>query len=104
MKPIGTLNYYVYITTNKNKTVLYIGVTNNLPTRILQHEQNAKPFNHKSFAGKYNAYYLLYFERYEWIEQAIAREKELKGWRKLKKEALINTANPEWKFLNDSLE
>ena len=104
MKPIGTHNYYVYITTNKNKTVLYVGVTNNLSSRILQHEQNAKPFTHKSFAGKYNAFYLLYFEHYEWIEQAITREKELKGWRRLKKEALINTVNPKWKFLNDSLE
>ena len=104
MKPIGTHNYYVYITTNKNKTVLYVGVTNNLSSRILQHEQNAKPFYHKSFAGKYNAFYLLYFEHYEWIEQAITREKELKGWRRLKKEALINTVNPKWKFLNDSLE
>ena len=104
MKPIGTHNYYVYIITNKNKTVLYVGVTNNLSSRILQHEQNAKPFSHKSFAGKYNAFYLLYFEHYEWIEQAITREKELKGWRRLKKEALINTVNPKWKFLNDSLE
>ena len=104
MKPIGTHNYYVYITTNKNKTVLYVGVTNNLSSRILQHEQNANPFKQKSFAGKYNAYYLLYFEHYEWIEQAITREKELKGWRRLKKEALINTVNPKWKFLNDSLE
>ncbi len=103
MKPIGTHNYYIYITTNKNKTVLYIGVTNNLSARIQQHEQNAKPFSHKSFAGKYNSYYLLYFEHFEWIEQAIAREKELKGWRREKKEALINSVNPEWKFLNNSL-
>lgn len=104
MKPIGTHNYYVYITTNKNKTVLYIGVTNNLKARIHQHEQNAKPFTHKSFAGKYNAYFLLYYEHFEWIEQAIAREKELKGWRRSKKEELINKQNPTWKFLNDSLE
>ena len=104
MKPIGTHNYYVYITTNKNKTVLYVGVTNNLSARIFQHQQNSKSFQQKSFAGKYNAFYLLYFEHYEWIEQAITREKELKGWRRLKKEALINTVNPKWKFLNDSLE
>jgi putative endonuclease len=104
MKPIGTHNYYVYITTNQNKTVLYIGVTNDLKTRMYQHEQNAKPFTHKSFAGKYNAYFLLYYEHFEWIEQAIAREKELKGWRRSKKEELINKENPTWKFLNDSLE
>lgn len=104
MKPLGTHNYYVYITTNKNKTVLYIGVTSDLKARMYQHEQNAKPFAHKSFAGKYNAYFLLYYEHFEWIEQAIAREKELKGWRRSKKEELINKQNPTWKFLNDSLE
>jgi putative endonuclease len=104
MKNIGTHNYYVYITTNKNKTVLYIGVTNDLKARMHQHEQNAKPFTHTSFAGKYNAYFLLYYEHFEWVEQAIAREKELKGWRRSKKEDLINRVNAEWKFLNDSLE
>lgn len=104
MKPIGTHNYYVYITTNKNKTVLYIGVTNDLKARMHQHEQNAKPLTHKSFAGKYNAHFLLYYEHFEWVEQAIAREKELKGWRRSKKEELINKVNPTWKFLNDSLE
>jgi putative endonuclease len=104
MKTIGTHNYYVYIVTNKNKTVLYIGVTNNLKIRLQQHYQNAIPFTHKSFAGKYNVYNLLYYERFEYIEQAIAREKELKGWRRSKKEDLINTINPDWKFLNDMLE
>ncbi len=99
MKTIGTHNYYVYITTNKNKTVLYIGVTNDLRNRLFQHEQNAKKMNPQSFAGKYNAYNLLYYEHFEWIEQAIAREKELKGWRREKKVALINSVNPEWKFL-----
>ncbi len=103
MKPIGTHNYYVYITTNKNKTVLYIGVTNDLKVRILQHEESAQTTINQSFAGKYNAHYLLYFERFEWIEHAIDREKELKGWRRSKKEALINTINPEWNFLNDTL-
>jgi putative endonuclease len=104
MKTIGTHNYYVYIVTNKNKTVLYIGVTNNLKRRLYEHQQNAIPFTHKSFAGKYNAYHLLYYERFEYIQQAIAREKELKGWRRSKKEDLINSINPNWNFLNDSLE
>ncbi len=103
MKTMGNHNYYVYITTNKNKTVLYIGVTNNLSIRISQHQQNSILFTHKSFAGKYNAYHLLYYERFENIEQAIAREKELKGWRRSKKEDLIKTINPDWKFLNESL-
>lgn len=104
MKPIGTHNYFVYITTNQNKTVLYIGVTNNLSARLFQHQQNAAPYTHTSFAGKYNAYYLLYYERFGSIEHAIEREKELKGWRRSKKEELINSFNPEWRFLNDEIE
>ncbi len=94
-------NYYVYITTNKNKTVLYTGVTNDLHRRLWEHEQNAIPFRSKSFAGQYNAYHLIYYEHFVDIKEAIAREKEIKGWRREKKEALINNFNPGWKFLND---
>nr|WP_294906739.1 GIY-YIG nuclease family protein [uncultured Lacibacter sp.] len=104
MKPIGTHNYFVYITTNQNKTVLYVGVTNDLYTRLLQHKENASPFTHTSFAGKYNAYFLIYYERFGQIEHAIEREKELKSWRRSKKEELINSFNPEWRFLNDDIE
>ena len=104
MKPVGTRNYFVYITTNQNKTVLYIGVTNDLYTRLTQHQQNAEPFTHKSFAGKYNAYFLIYFERFAQIEDAIEREKEIKKWRRSKKEQLINSCNPEWRFLNNEVE
>jgi len=103
MKTLGTHNYYVYITTNKNKTVLYTGVTNNLQVRMAQHFENAKPYKHSSFAGNYNAYHLLYYERFENIQDAIAREKQIKGWVRSKKVALINSVNPEWKFLNDML-
>ena len=104
MKPIGTHNYFVYITSNQNKTVLYIGVTNDLYTRLIQHEENAASVSHKSFAGKYNAHYLLWFERHGSIEHAIEREKEIKGWRRSKKEELINSFNPEWKFLNNEVD
>ena len=104
MKPVGTHNYFVYITTNQNKTVLYIGVTNDLYTRLIQHQQKAAAYTHTSFAGKYNAYYLLYYERFGEIEHAIEREKELKGWRRSKKEELINSFNAEWRFLNDEIE
>jgi putative endonuclease len=103
MKIDGGHNYYVYITTNKNKTVLYTGITNDLYRRLKEHEENSIPFRHKSFAGQYNAYFLLYYERFSQVESAIAREKEIKGWRRSKKEALINTLNPEWKFLNDEI-
>jgi putative endonuclease len=104
MKPIGTHNYFVYITTNKNKTVLYTGVTNDLRARLSQHLQASQHFPSSSFAGKYNAVFLLYYERFGEIEHAIEREKEIKGWRRSKKEVLINSINPQWKFLNDEIE
>ncbi|MEP7165783.1 MAG: GIY-YIG nuclease family protein [Ferruginibacter sp.] len=103
MKTLGGHNYFVYIVTNKNKTVLYTGVTNDLYRRLFEHEESSKPFYHKSFAGHYNAYFLLHYERFEYIEHAIAREKEIKGWRRSKKEALIKTGNPDWKFINDEI-
>ena len=103
MKPIGTHNYFVYITTNKTKTVLYTGVTNDLKTRMLQHKEDAKGHK-KHFAGKYNAYHLVFWERYEYIEQAIKREKEIKGWIRSKKEKLISEFNPEWRFLNEDVD
>jgi putative endonuclease len=95
--------YYVYITTNKNKTVLYTGVTNDLRRRLAEHEENAIPFKSKSFAGQYNAYYLVYYETFTDIKAAIAREKEIKGWRRSKKEDLIKTVNPGWRFLNGEI-
>ena len=92
-------NYFVYIITNKYRTILYIGVTNNLQKRLSQHyfdSKNAK----KSFAGKYNCYYLLYYEKFENSSNAIAREKELKKWRREKKNNLIRSFNPKWESLN----
>jgi len=90
-------NYYVYITTNPGKTVLYTGVTNDLKVRLLQHHQNKG--NSKTFAGKYYCYKLLYFETYTDINQAIAREKEIKNLSREKKEERIATRNPKWNFL-----
>ncbi len=90
-------NFYVYITTNPGKTVLYIGVTNDLKRRLLEHYQNKG--NAKSFAGKYYCYKLIYFEFYTDIDQAIAREKEIKDLSRKKKEELISTKNPKWDFL-----
>ena len=89
MKTLGTHNYYVYILTNKNKTVLYIGVTNNLQERLYFHK-NPEAIS-KTFTSKYNVFYLIYFEYFTEIDQAINREKELKGWRREKKEQLINS-------------
>jgi putative endonuclease len=103
MKPIGTHNYFVYILTNWNKTVLYTGVTNDLARRISEHEHDAKT-DKKHFTGKYNAYFLVYWERHQYILHAIEREKQIKGWIRKKKEALITEFNPEWQFLNDEID
>ena len=91
-------NYYVYIVTNSRKTTLYIGVTNNLTARLREHWSNrGRPH---TFAGKYFCFYLLYYETYPYIEDAIARETEIKKWNRKKKEDLINFRNKEWLFLN----
>lgn len=93
-------NYFVYILTNKNKTVLYIGVTNDLETRLKQHVNGESKI---AFTKKYNCHFLIYFERFQFIQHAIEREKELKGWTRLKKNLLIETENKDWKFLNDEI-
>jgi putative endonuclease len=103
MKPIATHNYFVYITTNRNKTVLYTGVTNDLTNRLHEHQEDANG-KKKHFTGKYNAYFLVYWERFQYIERAIEREKEIKGWLRSKKEKLISEFNPEWRFLNDEVD
>ena len=99
MKILGDHNYYVYITTNPNRTVLYVGVTNNLQTRMSQHVIEAG--NKRTFAGRYHCYNLIYYEWYRDIKDAIKREKQIKGWRREKKELLIEKINPQWYFLPD---
>ncbi|MCX6182954.1 MAG: GIY-YIG nuclease family protein [Bacteroidetes bacterium] len=94
-------NYFVYILTNPKKTVLYTGVTNDLANRVNEHFE--KRGNPSSFAGKYYCFNLIYYERFDQIEHAIEREKEIKGWRREKKEKLIVAFNPEWKFLNNEM-
>jgi len=92
--------HFVYIMTNRNKNVLYVGVTNNLKRRIIEHESGLD----KGFSKKYNCNYLIYYEEFRSIHKAIKREKELKGWRRSKKDALIQSKNPQSKFLNDLLK
>jgi putative endonuclease len=92
-------NYYVYITTNPSKDVLYIGVTNFFEQRLIEHYLNRG--NTTTFAGKYYCYNLLYYERHTWINNAIAREKQLKRWSRKKKLRLIKIENPNLNFLND---
>ena len=95
-------NYFVYITTNSKRKVLYTGITNDLFTRMSQHFEGSKN-DRKTFSGKYYCYPLIYFERFQYVEHAIEREKEIKGWKREKKEKLINEFNPDWKFLNDEV-
>mgnify|MGYP002063997758 CR=1 FL=1 len=92
--------HFVYIMTNRNKNVLYIGVTNNLKRRIIEHENGLD----NGFSRKYNCNYLTYYEEFRPINNAIKREKELKGWRREKKDKLILSKNPQLKFLNDTLK
>ncbi|WP_054560015.1 GIY-YIG nuclease family protein [Croceitalea dokdonensis] len=101
MSKEGWHNYYVYILTNKNRTVIYTGMTNNLHRRLREH-QNAISLNSKSFVAKYKCKHLLYYERYSWVQEAISREKEIKGWLRVKKVDLIKSTNPNLEFLEGS--
>jgi putative endonuclease len=92
---------YVYILTNKNNTVLYTGVTNDLKRRLEEHTQNTNP---KSFTSKYNTHKLVYYETFFLIGDAIAREKQIKAGSQAKKVALINSMNPTWKDLSSELK
>ena len=87
--------HYVYILTNKSRT-LYTGVTNNLTRRMEEHKNKGA----SSFTSKYNIDKLVYFEETPDIEQAIAREKQIKGWVRRKKGALIESVNPNWEDLS----
>jgi putative endonuclease len=88
-------NYYVYITASKSRT-LYTGVTNNLERRVLQHRGKLLP----GFTARYNINRLVYYEVFGEIVAAIAREKQIKSWGRMKKVALIDSANRDWKDLS----
>jgi putative endonuclease len=93
--------YFFYITTNPSKTVLYCGMTNDLEQRIVEHYLDRG--STKTFAGRYSCFYLLFYEIYQYVDDAIDREKEIKKWSRRKKEILIDTMNPERSFLNIEL-
>ncbi len=87
--------YYVYILTNKTNKVLYVGITNNLVRRIYEHKIKAV----KGFTQKYNVNKLVYYDSTSDVIAAIAREKQIKGWLRQKKNDLINEFNPSWRDL-----
>lgn len=95
-------NYFTYITTNPNRTVVYVGITNNLQVRLNQHYENRG--NPKTWAGKHYCYNLVWWERYQYVHHAIEREKEIKKWRRSKKNDLIESANPDWRFFNQEIQ
>ena len=89
--------YYVYILSNWNNKVLYTGMTNNLERRLYEHKHHLV----KGFTSKYNVGKLVYFDCTEDVKQAIEREKQIKGWIRAKKIALIEQMNPGWRDLSE---
>jgi len=92
--------YFVYILTNWNHRLLYVGVTSDLSRRLYEHKNELAD----GFTKKYHIHKLVYFESTRDVNGAIAREKQLKGWTRAKKNVLIETMNPDWADLAEQLE
>jgi putative endonuclease len=90
-------NYYVYILTNWNHKVMYVGMTNDLERRVYEHKHKLV----EGFTQRYNVRKFVYYEHTTDVYAAIAREKEIKKWRREKKNTLVETMNPDWKDLSD---
>ena len=90
------MRYYVYILASVTNVTVYIGVTNDLIRRVYAHKNHLDP---ESFTAKYNVNKLVYFEETTDVKAALERERQLKGWRRSKKNTLIETTNPQWKDL-----
>lgn len=84
--------YYVYVLTNKTNAVMYIGITNDLRRRLYEHQNEQI----EGFTKKYHVHTLVYFEEYSDVNNAIAREKQLKRWARVKKNGLVESKNPNW--------
>ena len=93
------MKYYVYMLTNKTNKVLYTGITNNLKRRIYEHKNGLVD----GFTKKYNVHKLVYYDYTIDVRSAISREKQIKGWTRAKKDALINGFNPNWQDLYDMI-
>lgn len=91
--------YFVYLLTNWNNKVMYVGMTNDLIRRVYEHKTKAV----KGFTEKYNVYKLVYFEETSDVNAAIGREKEIKKWRREKKNELVIRKNPEWRDLGPDM-
>ena len=91
-------NYFVYLITNVRRRPLYTGVTNDLYRRMMEHLDDIRN-QRNTFVAKYRCSILVYYEHFQFVQDAIAREKEIKGWTRSKKDELINSFNPSWKCL-----
>ena len=94
------MQYYVYILSNNHKNVIYTGVTNDLTRRVYEHKNH---LDKGSFTSRYNVENLVYYEVTTDIDSAIAREKQIKGWNRKRKEKLIEAKNPDWIDLYDNI-
>jgi len=94
------MQYYVYILSNDHKNVIYTGVTNDLMKRVYEHKNH---LDKGSFTSKYNVENLVYYEVTTDIDSAIAREKQIKGWNRKRKDRLIETENPNWNDLYENI-
>ena len=94
------MTYYIYILANKLNTVIYTGVIRDLLRRVYEHKHNLDP---KSFTAKYEVHKLVYFEDTPDVRAAIEREKQIKSWSRKRKNQLIETMNPKWKELYDTI-
>ena len=90
------MNYYVYILANNTNVAIYTGVTRDLARRVYEHRNHLGP---KSYTAKYDIRKLVYFEQTTDVRSAIEREKQIKSWSRARKNALVETMNPEWKDL-----
>ena len=91
--------YYVYMLTNKSGNVIYTGFTNNLKRRLYEHQNKLAD----GFTKKYNVSKLVYYEVTNDVDSAIAREKQIKGWTRAKKNALVESMNPQWCDLTETV-
>ena len=92
-------NFYVYIMTNWNDKVMYIGMTNNLERRVFEHKHHCLK---DSFTDQYNVTKLVYYEHFNDVNEALARETKIKKWRREKKNGLVNARNSEWRDLSEA--
>ena len=92
--------YYVYMLTNITGTVIYTGVTNDVVRRVYEHKNNLDP---DSFTAKYSVHKLVYFEETSSRYEAISREKQIKSWNRKRKNELVESMNPKWMDLYDSI-